>query len=303
MFNGRINVPTRLCYFGNITKEVMLMNESISRITFKDGGSRPHGFTLIELLVVIAIIAILAAILFPVFAKVREKARQTACLSNEKQLGLGLMQYTEDYDEKTPGGTFQFPPYGPGWAGQVYPYVKSAAVFLCPDETPRPNSVPSSYAFNFNCVDQSTIYDGISIASFAAPASTVMLCEVQGNNVTVGPGEVGSPVADGLEGDYDPGGWDSCAGTCDSAHLIYSTGYLGGHQAASIHFQSATGRHTGGSNFLMSDGHAKWLRGAAVSPGHSPLSSTAAENDTTNYAAGTGGNIGSAPAAATFSIN
>src|ERR1700760_4371273 len=63
---------------------------------------RPLGFTLIELLVVIAIIAILAAILFPVFAKVREKARQTSCLSNEKQLGLAFQQYTQDYDEKYP---------------------------------------------------------------------------------------------------------------------------------------------------------------------------------------------------------
>jgi len=61
-----------------------------------------RGFTLIELLVVIAIIAILAAILFPVFAKVREKARQTSCLSNEKQLGLAITQYVQDYDEKLP---------------------------------------------------------------------------------------------------------------------------------------------------------------------------------------------------------
>ena len=63
---------------------------------------KTKGFTLIELLVVIAIIAILAAVLFPVFAKVREKARQTVCLSNEKQIGLGFMQYVEDYDEVFP---------------------------------------------------------------------------------------------------------------------------------------------------------------------------------------------------------
>jgi len=72
------------------------------------------GFTLIELLVVIAIIAILAAILFPVFAKVREKARQTACLSNQKQLGLAVMQYVQDYDESYPACAFQG--YA-GWAG------------------------------------------------------------------------------------------------------------------------------------------------------------------------------------------
>src|SRR3978361_1951717 len=92
------------------------------------------GFTLIELLVVIAIIAILAAILFPVFAKVREKARQTACLSNEKQLGMALMQYTQDNDEFYPFGNNIPWGGGAGWAGVVYPYVKSEKVYLCPDD-------------------------------------------------------------------------------------------------------------------------------------------------------------------------
>src|ERR1700742_3390756 len=95
--------------------------------------SNHSAFTLIELLVVIAIIAILSAILFPVFAKVREKARQTACLSNEKQLGLAYMQYVQDYDE-----TYVFSQLfggpGCGWAGHLYPYVKSAAVYTCPDD-------------------------------------------------------------------------------------------------------------------------------------------------------------------------
>src|SRR6201994_4278177 len=100
---------------------------------------RPLGFTLIELLVVIAIIAILAAILFPVFAKVREKARQTSCLSNEKQIGLAFTQYIQDNDETFPvqggedAGSIQ-PSLGMGWAGQVYPYIKSTGVFKCPDD-------------------------------------------------------------------------------------------------------------------------------------------------------------------------
>ena len=80
-------------------------------------NSRRTGFTLIELLVVIAIIAILAAILFPVFAKVREKARQTACLSNMKQLGLAFVQYSQDYDEMNPDGVSWYYPGGNGWAG------------------------------------------------------------------------------------------------------------------------------------------------------------------------------------------
>src|SRR5665213_963172 len=98
--------------------------------------SSRSGFTLIELLVVIAIIAILAAILFPVFAKVREKARQTSCLSNEKQLGLGLIQYAQDNDEFFVCGINANgdPVNGKGWAGEVYPYVKSTSVYHCPDD-------------------------------------------------------------------------------------------------------------------------------------------------------------------------
>src|SRR5713226_8900708 len=95
---------------------------------------RAAGFTLIELLVVIAIIAILAAILFPVFAQARAKARQTACLSNMKQLGLAIMQYTQDYDEVYPPSQWGVnPPVVVSWPTMVYPYVKNAGVFVCPD--------------------------------------------------------------------------------------------------------------------------------------------------------------------------
>jgi prepilin-type N-terminal cleavage/methylation domain-containing protein/prepilin-type processing-associated H-X9-DG protein len=98
-----------------------------------------NGFTLIELLVVIAIIAILAAILFPVFAKVREKARQISCTSNLKQLGLAVLQYNQDYDDTFPIGLGKFdyvPPAGSGhdWAEGVQPYVKSLGVYFCPDD-------------------------------------------------------------------------------------------------------------------------------------------------------------------------
>jgi len=112
----------------------------------QNGFSRKlKGFTLIELLVVIAIIAILAAILFPVFAKAREKARQTSCLSNLKQLGLGCLQYQQDYDEQQlqswfgPNGYAQSVPGVPGvaaykWMDAIYPYVKSVDVYHCPDD-------------------------------------------------------------------------------------------------------------------------------------------------------------------------
>jgi len=93
-------------------------------------------FTLIELLVVIAIIAILAAILFPVFAKVREKARQTSCASNLKQLGLAMVQYTQDYDELYPvavfGGVSNFNGTFGNLLYTTYPYLKSRNVFACP---------------------------------------------------------------------------------------------------------------------------------------------------------------------------
>jgi len=115
--------------------------------------SRKDGFTLIELLVVIAIIAILAAILFPVFAKARAKARQTACLSNMKQLGLALVQYTSDYDEAMPYAQLflDIPGDGgnpPGWSFTdwrqlIYPYVKSMDAYVCPDN-------PSNAVVNAN---------------------------------------------------------------------------------------------------------------------------------------------------------
>jgi prepilin-type N-terminal cleavage/methylation domain-containing protein/prepilin-type processing-associated H-X9-DG protein len=91
------------------------------------------GFTLIELLVVIAIIAILAAILFPVFAQVREKARQSSCTSNLKQLGLALFQYTQDYDENYPQAAYDN--WGNSWPVLVSPYVKTYAVYRCPDDS------------------------------------------------------------------------------------------------------------------------------------------------------------------------
>ena len=96
---------------------------------------REQGFTLIELLVVIAIIAILAAILFPAFAKAREAARRSACTSNLKQIGLGIMQYSQEYDEKLPpaksgSGSSVLP-----WPELINPYLKSVDLFRCPSNT------------------------------------------------------------------------------------------------------------------------------------------------------------------------
>jgi prepilin-type N-terminal cleavage/methylation domain-containing protein/prepilin-type processing-associated H-X9-DG protein len=122
------------------------------------------GFTLIELLVVIAIIAILASILFPVFGRARENARRSSCQSNLKQMGLGIMQYTQDYDEKlVPVGTGSPTNVGGArgsWAQRIQPYIKSSQLFACPSNTqntavreaaiPAMNypAIPRSYSAN-----------------------------------------------------------------------------------------------------------------------------------------------------------
>jgi len=248
------------------------------------------GFTLIELLVVIAIIAILAAILFPVFAKVREKARQTQCLSNEKQLGLAMIQYVEDYDEMFPAGLV--PVSGPtqignntngaglGWAGAISPYVKSPNVFTCPDD-PNPFNttlIPGVYinSYCLNCYLPLR-----SLAFLSAPSTTVAMFEVTNNqsylaatdeNVYPSTGYVVSSVGDGWVGagapDYDD------AVTCGTApgSCIASDG-AAGYTVASAeggpncrHDVQANGNFgTGGtagvgmSNYLLADGHVKFI--------------------------------------------
>jgi prepilin-type N-terminal cleavage/methylation domain-containing protein/prepilin-type processing-associated H-X9-DG protein len=128
---------------------------------------RRDAFTLIELLVVIAIIAILAAILFPVFARARENARRASCMSNLKQIGLGFLQYTQDYDEHMPlssattypAVTFKFPNGTSGstepWYLMIYPYVKSTQLFNCPSADSSLHNIGGyslvnmNYAYNF----------------------------------------------------------------------------------------------------------------------------------------------------------
>jgi prepilin-type N-terminal cleavage/methylation domain-containing protein/prepilin-type processing-associated H-X9-DG protein len=117
----------------------MFTKNKLKRQRVQSHRNTHRGFTLIELLVVIAIIAILAAILFPVFSRARENARRTSCLSNMKQLGLGIMQYTQDYDEKYPQAYFYKNDNNGDagyvhWSGSVSPYLKSEQLFVCPSD-------------------------------------------------------------------------------------------------------------------------------------------------------------------------
>ena len=249
--------------------------------------TQSRGFTLIELLVVIAIIAILAAILFPVFQKVRENARRASCGSNLKQLGLGFTQYTQDADEKYPGGTAPVTDtknygQGTGWAGQIYPYVKSNGVYICPDDTYE----IISYGYNQNIatggtgiVSATTPANAAALADFNAPTQTVLLDEVScwgtGYELPSTPNETHSPIADGLSWNGDAG--KACnLGACnigtDNAVGILA-GSPGGTQKA---------RHTDNSNYLMSDGHVKWLRGTSVSPGLNAPNANTDQSPTSN---------------------
>ncbi len=285
-------------------------------------------FTLIELLVVIAIIAILAAILFPVFAQAREKARQTSCLSDTKQMGLAMYQYIQDYDETYPNGTYNYGNIG-GWAGQVYPYVKSIGVYRCPSDYVNVLAADkaSSYGMNSNfgtggnrSATPPIPNTSISMADTNAPASTVLLYEVEGNtNIDVSvPNSEGpyvtnynsSPFGNGALGGYSPSGggtFNACPAPDATSTLKYATGWMGGRDpnafSVACHYTGKDGRHSGGSNFIMADCHAKWYRGSQVSSGSNANKETDAQTPG-QYprASGTSGSIPGGSLGVTFSI-
>ncbi len=137
-----------------------------------------RGFTLIELLVVIAIIAILAAILFPVFARARENARRASCQSNLKQIGLGILQYTQDYDERYPHN-YCYPDKS-SWPLILQPYMKSTQIFTCPSDSTTPPTdgggfVPFRVSYGYNVlIGFEESKGGISAAQLVSPATTVL---------------------------------------------------------------------------------------------------------------------------------
>ncbi|HEY3329428.1 MAG TPA: prepilin-type N-terminal cleavage/methylation domain-containing protein [Capsulimonadaceae bacterium] len=275
------------------------------------------GFTLIELLVVIAIISILAAILFPVFATVREKARQTTCASNEKQLSMALLQYVQDSDELLPCGRVScLNAYaGVGWAGQIYPYVKSTGAYVCPDNTTKPvaGKTLMSYAINANIGPSKSHSSTAKVVwtGLTAPGSTVLLCEAQGGQVIVtsypepATGD-GSPAVNGAWGADD--NEDIASGGCVYGPFDYDaratlvTGWLGrggGNRNANSLAGGGAGKmgnqdgvHSKGSNYAFCDGHVKFLIGDQVSSGQNAVNATDAQgaHSTSNpKAAGTAG--------------
>jgi len=164
---------------GQINK--WLWRSKMSTQNVKGSRERGKGFTLIELLVVIAIIAILAAILFPVFARARENARRASCQSNMKQIGLGSMMYVQDYDEMYPqvGGTgagcgSYYPITSLSWEQAITPYTKSTQIFQCPSDTKADSTDPTnpktSYGFNYYT-------GGAALASLKNPSQILMWYE------------------------------------------------------------------------------------------------------------------------------
>jgi prepilin-type N-terminal cleavage/methylation domain-containing protein/prepilin-type processing-associated H-X9-DG protein len=247
-----------------------------------------NGFTLIELLVVIAIIAILAAILFPVFAQAREKARQTTCLSNNKQIVLGVLMYAQDNDEGFPLGAYDSIPNSPVimWYDLVEPYIKvgaggyissatpaarkSAEFWRCPDignqnipmapGDPAPGPFPAdqffpeySYMSNANFMP----YFFSELSSFGwFPGQPSTLASMQA------PAQV-ALIVEGLGYVNGTGGDDWFSGCTNLEAGFPNTGVpvLG---PAAI-YCAARFRHSGGAVYALADGHAKWFRGPANS--------------------------------------
>jgi prepilin-type N-terminal cleavage/methylation domain-containing protein/prepilin-type processing-associated H-X9-DG protein len=233
---------------------------------------RAKGFTLIELLVVIAIIAILAAILFPVFARARENARRASCQSNLKQFGLAIMQYTQDYDEaypptsaggfgvtNPPGGSWLYGNDSAGfpiwvWPQILYPYHRSVQIFVCPSGEPTYTDFPirGHYGANWQLIKPPTIGDPLRVPAVVAAANTYAIMDSGFINPTYQHALPSTAKAD--NGSYLPG-IGELGSACTAASSSY-TRFVSDCQS---------GRHFGGVNMAFADGHVKWLKTAKVS--------------------------------------
>jgi prepilin-type N-terminal cleavage/methylation domain-containing protein/prepilin-type processing-associated H-X9-DG protein len=234
---------------------------------------RIKGFTLIELLVVIAIIAILAAILFPVFAQAREKARQTTCASNLKQMGLGLLQYSQDNDEVFPCAGANNASSGAnywiaGWQTIIMPYIKSNELFVCPSHQETlseyaGSTAPGSQDYVCNSWTKDAAWDtggqgdgafaqwsyppknthpGVALASMTAPADTIAILESN---------TYSDMVAMGTCPTFDWSGWEQVDFNINA--LDNGSGNGNGSECG------PWAGHTSHGNYLFCDGHVKAL--------------------------------------------
>jgi len=218
---------------------------------------KSRAFTLIELLVVIAIISILAAILFPVFARARENARRTSCLSNLKQQGLGVMMYVQDYDETFPFDrtadtiTNGFSTYC-YWMVRIYPYTKNSQIFICPSSTDG----TESHTYNIPELGGAVSLFGGSNHNYGANQNVIAFSSTSDLSV-VKLGAIGSPSLLPLIA-------DASLGVISNQWRIINANdpnvYSGEPTVESY------ARHLGGSNILFSDGHVKFLSQAQMGP-------------------------------------
>jgi prepilin-type N-terminal cleavage/methylation domain-containing protein/prepilin-type processing-associated H-X9-DG protein len=232
----------------------------------RTGGARRRAFTLIELLVVIAIIAILVAILFPVFAQAREKARSTACLSNQKQLSLGMQLYVQDYDERFPpaflyvplaeckaamwgcwyqGGGGELPVIF--WPQLFGAYTKSTAIYLCPNGTKSTRARPyeGHYGGNSELLLHFNLHETLPLSRVQKPAETLAFCDA-------GPyyASLSSATTPTNAFWYIPG-----TASLPQVNRPCSVSKLTGD----ICTDSLKPRHMGGNYVTFADGHTKWL--------------------------------------------
>jgi prepilin-type N-terminal cleavage/methylation domain-containing protein/prepilin-type processing-associated H-X9-DG protein len=199
-----------------------------------------RGFTLIELLVVIAVIAILTALLFPVLAQAREKARQTACLSNMKQMGLATTLYAQDWDEVPPPGIaverFADPGTPANWLGAIVPYARSRAIFVCPDSRKPPSDPGARPCTALGCGSYAAnaVVAGRPLSVVPDPAQIVYLQEDLWRESTswlfpLGPLRSGQYLAWGLArlGLIHPWGlWEEGRANPGGGNLLYVDGHV-----------------------------------------------------------------------------